>query len=165
VSREFFSQFWQKSTGLSVLMGGTTMNVPSGEIETMKNQRKHGFRKALMLALGVFGLMSVEQRVQALPASSTWSYSGPRGHYYQQQQALTLVERLRIRAQHYLQQYYRQQAMIMNTRADQIRIQQRHLAAVRQMRWNYQQYRKVMEHIKKLQQQQNGSGNYQTVKR
>ena len=86
------------------------------------------------------------------------------GGYYQQQQALTLIDQLRIRAAQYQQAYYRQYAIIMYTRADQIRVQQRHLAAMRQMRWNYQQYRKIMDHIKKLQ-QQNGSGNYQTVKR
>ena len=115
-----------------------------------------------MLALGVFGLMSVGQQVQAGGGNVRLAYPGG---YYQQQQALTLIDQLRIRAARYQQAYYRQYAIIMNTRADRIRVQQRYLAAVRQMRWNYQQYRKVMEYIKKLQQQQNGNGNYQTVKR
>ena len=132
----------------------------------MKNQRKHGFRRALMLALGVFGLMSVGQQVQAGGGNVRLAYPGGYypGGYYQQQQALTLIDQLRIRAARYQQAYYRQYAIIMNTRADKIHVQQRYLAAERQMRWDYQQYRKVMENIKKLQ-QQNGSGNYQTVKR
>ena len=120
-----------------------------------------------MLALGVFGLMSVGQQVQAGGGNVRLAYPGGYypGGYYQQQQALTLIDQLRIRAARYQQAYYRQYAIIMNTRADQIRVQQRHLAAVRQMRWNYQQYRKATEYINKLQQQQNGSGNYKTVKR
>ena len=119
-----------------------------------------------MLALGVFSLMSVEQQVhaQATKYGTSARLAYP-GGYYQQQQALTLIDQLRIRAARYQQAYYRQYAIIMNTRADKIRVQQRYLAAERQMRWNYQRYRIVMEQIKKLQQQQNGNGNYQTVKR
>ena len=41
------------------------MNVTSGAMKIMKNQRKHGFRKALMLALGVFCLMAVEEKAEA----------------------------------------------------------------------------------------------------
>ena len=63
----------------------------------MKNQRKHGFRRALMLALGVFSLMSVEQSVHAqgtkYGTSARLAYPGG---YYQQQQALTLIDQLRI---------------------------------------------------------------------
>ena len=114
-----------------------------------------------MLALGVFGLMSVGQQVQAGGGNVRLAYPGG---YYQQQQALTLIDQLRIRAAQYQQAYYRQYAIMINTKADRIRVQQQYLGAVRQMRWNYQQYRKVMEYIKKLQQQQNGSGNYQTGK-
>ena len=114
-----------------------------------------------MLALGVFSLMSVEQQVHAQATkygtSARLAYPG----YYQ----LTLIDQLRIWAARYHQAYYRQYAIMINTKADRIRVQQQYLAAVRQMQWNYQQYRKVMENINKLQQQQNGSGNYQTVKR
>ena len=41
------------------------MIVTSGAMEIMKNQRKHGYRKALMLALGVFCLMVVEEKAEA----------------------------------------------------------------------------------------------------
>jgi len=87
------------------------------------------------------------------------------GGYYQQQQALTLIDQLRIRAWRFRRIYYQQRAIMMNVTAGKLLMRGRYFKAQRIAQWNYQEYLKVSEQIKKLQQQQNGSGKYQTVKR
>ena len=110
--------------------------------------------------------MSVGQKVHAQGTKyGTSARLAYLGGYYQQQQALTLIDQLRIRAWRFRRIYYQQRAIMLNTRAGTMLMQERYFRAQRIAQWNNQQYRRVLENIKKLQQQQNGSGNNQTVRR